>query len=105
MKRALLILVALLCVGCDSCRCHSNHLHVTYYEAYDSQEEICSGYGDDEICIPYWEHHPARCAVSFPCDVWCKDIDKGKIEAHPEHHTLANAPVVDPRCTEFGEVK
>lgn len=84
-------------IGCSPC--HTGHTEVTYYEAYNSWEENCFGIGEDAICVPYLQRHPARCSASFVCDLRCEVLDQGKTEAHAKHQTLhLYEDKVDPRC-------
>lgn len=83
--------------GCSPC--HTGHTEVSYYEAYDEWEENCWEAGETQVCIPYLDHHPARCSDSFVCDLRCEVLDNGKAEAHAKHQVLnLYGDKVDPRC-------
>jgi len=111
--RALIAGLALLAAGCQgSCdfRCHTSHFEVSYRDAYTTSEKTCVTVSTDphqEVCVPYTQHHPARCVVDDVCDVRCKDFDAGRTEAHPEHAPQRTALVnLSPSlCTDGGALR
>lgn len=103
-------------VGCG--RCHTQHTIVSYTAAYTTVETVCSGGATvcsggkypscvttPRVCIPYTQYHPAACWVGTQCDLRCKDLDKGRAEAHPKHEPLhLFKDEVDPHCNLQGQV-
>lgn len=84
--------LAVLGLGCDTC--HTGHYQVRFEPQHSSYEY-------DFLWEEWrWVHHPDDCSAQWICDVTCKALDTGRLEAHPEHKTLRQAEdVVDPRCT------
>jgi len=105
--------LALLTVGCQGAcdwRCHTRHTEISYRDAYTTSEETCVTVSTDphqEVCVPYTQHHPARCVVDDVCDVRCKDLDAGRAEAHPEHapHSTRLVNLSPSLCTDGGLVR
>jgi hypothetical protein len=106
----LLAVLALAACNDRGCTCHTGHNVVQYYHAYETYHSTCvlhDKYGNCTSSIPYTTHHPARCDVSYQCDLSCKAVDTGRAEAHPEHPTLQTQ--VDNRslleCSNEGNLK
>jgi hypothetical protein len=79
-----LIAAAVFLQACD--RCHTLHYEIVHEE----------GYYDEFLK----EYIPEHCSARVVCDIWCKDIDQGRQEAHKEHRPLQQVKdEVDSRCT------
>lgn len=106
------LLSALLAAGCTSrgCVCHTGHNEVQFHKAYETHHSTCimrDQRGNCTASVPRTEYHPARCDVSWVCDLSCKAVDQGRAEAHPDHPTLSTK--VDNRsqyeCTDEGGLR